>query len=85
MRRTTLGPLSAVDLNASALDTSVASIGDGGGGGGASRKSLSTSGLGRLGLLNKSTAPGTAKKAGASRPSMAPAGPAAAGGGAPDR
>lgn len=85
MRRTTLGPLAPSDLNSSALDMSAVSIGgDVGGGGPSSRKSLSMSTL--KGVLGKSqapaaaAAPGTARKAAASRPSIAPGPTATAGG-----
>lgn len=68
MRRTTLGPLSSADLNSS-LDTSVLSVGDG-------RKSLGTSGLGKL-FAGKPAGPGSAKKQVTHRQSLAPGGGAA--------
>jgi hypothetical protein len=67
MRRTTLGPISAADLNSS-LDDSRLSLGVG-------RKSLSTSQSGRHSLLKTTGAPGTAKKAApSSRLSIVPGG-----------
>jgi hypothetical protein len=67
MRRSTLGPLAPADLNSSSLlDSSAISIGDG-------RKSLSTSGIGKM-LAGAKPAPGTGKKAVGSRPSMAATG-----------
>lgn len=70
MRRTTLGPLNTTDLNiSSSLDTSMVSVG---GNENANRKSLSTSGIGKMLAATTKQAPGTAKKSNNNRQSVAP-------------
>jgi hypothetical protein len=74
MRRTTLGPLNTTDLNiSSSLDTSMVSVGgENYNNNASSRKSLSTSGIGKMLTATTKQAPGTGKKASNHRQSVAP-------------